>query len=271
MIDTIRVGDLTVLRAVPARAAHDAVLFVHGYFADASVFAGWLDFFAARGTPAYAVNLRGRARSRPGTDLGRVSIEEYAADTEAVARHLGMPAIVGHSMGGLIAQRMAERNLVRGAVLISPAPPRGISVLSPTVALRQLAYLPAMLMGHRVQPSRHVMRALVLNHVPAAEQDSVLDRFIPDSGRAGLEMALRGVPIDARQVHCPMLVIAAGDDRFIPARIARRIAARYHAEFDLIEHHGHMVPIEPGWQALATTVIRWLEAHEPHRTGRHRE
>src|SRR6185437_3863003 len=91
MIDTIRVGDLTVLRAVPARAAHDAVLFVHGYFADASVFAGWLDFFAARGRPAYAVNLRGRARSRPGTDLGRVPIEAFAADTEAVTRHLGRP------------------------------------------------------------------------------------------------------------------------------------------------------------------------------------
>jgi pimeloyl-ACP methyl ester carboxylesterase len=270
MIDTIRVGDLTVLRALPARAARDAVLFVHGYFADASVFAGWLDFFAAHGAPAYAINLRGRAGSRPGTDLGRVSIEEFAADTDAVARHLVMPAIVGHSMGGLIAQRMAERHLVRGAVLISPAPPRGISVLSPTVALRQIEYLPAMLMGHRVRPSRRAMRALVLNHVPAADQDAVLDRFIPDSGRAGLEMALRGVPIDARRIHCPMLVIAAGDDRFIPARIARRVAARYDAQFDLVEHRGHMLPIEPGWEALATTVIRWLDAREPHRTGGHR-
>ena len=113
------------------------------------------------------------------------------------------------------------------------------------------------------------MRALVLNRVPAAEQDAVLDRLIPDSGRAGLEMALRGVPIDARRIHCPMLVIAGADDRFIPPRIGRRVAARYRARFELIERHGHMLPIEPGWEALATTVIRWIDAHEPRRTGVH--
>jgi non-heme chloroperoxidase len=270
MIDTIRVGDLTALRAVPARAAHDPVLFVHGYFADASIFAGWLDFFAARGRPAYALNLRGRAGSRSGTNLGTVSIDEFAADAEAVAKHLGTPAIVGHSMGGLIAQRLAERNLVSAGVLISPAPPRGITVLSPAVAFRQLEYFPAMLMGHRVRPSRRAMRALVLNHVPAADRDALLDRLIPDSGRAGLDMALRGVPVDAGRVHCPVLVIAADDDRFIPARIGRRVAARYRAQFDLVEHHGHMLPIEPGWEALAATVIRWLDAHEANRPGGHR-
>jgi pimeloyl-ACP methyl ester carboxylesterase len=270
MIDTIRVGDLTALRAVPARAAHEPVLFVHGYFADASIFAGWLDVFASHGTPAYALNLRGRAGSRLGTDLGRVSIDEFAIDAEVVARHLGAPAIVGHSMGGLIAQRVAERGLVRAGVLIAPAPPRGISVLSPEVALRQLEYLPAMLMGRRVRPSRRAMRALVLNHVPGSRQDAVLDRLIPDSGRAGLEMALRGVPVDAGRVQCPMLVIAADDDRFIPARIGRRIAARYRAQFDLVEHHGHMLPIEPGWEALAAIVNRWIDAHEPRRTGARR-
>ncbi len=270
MIDTIRVGDLTVLRGMPARAARGPVLFVHGYFADASIFAGWLDFFAARGTPAYAVNLRGRAGSRPDTDLGGVSIEKFASDAERVARHLGAPVIVGHSMGGLIAQLLAERDVVREAVLISPAPPRGISVLSPAVTFRQLEYLPAMLMGRCVRPSRRVMKALVLNRLPASEQDAALDRLIPDSGRAGLEMALRGVPVDARRIHCPMLVIAAGDDRFIPARIARRIAARYGAQLDLVEQHGHMLPIEPGWEAVAATVIRWIDAHEPHRPGAHR-
>ena len=35
------------------------------------------------------------------------------------------PAVVGHSMGGLIAQRLAERGDVRAAVLVSPAPPQG--------------------------------------------------------------------------------------------------------------------------------------------------
>ena len=48
MIETIRIGDLTALR--PSGLAEHArpVLFIHGYFADATFFTEWLPFFATR-------------------------------------------------------------------------------------------------------------------------------------------------------------------------------------------------------------------------------
>jgi non-heme chloroperoxidase len=141
-METIRIDDLTVACVRPPNAARPPVLFVHGYFATATVWSTWLAFFAERGVPAYAVNLRGRAGSKPGIDLGRASITDFIDDAAAVARHLGTPAVVGHSMGGLIAQGLAERGAVRAAVLVSPAPPKGISVLSPRIAIKQLKYLP---------------------------------------------------------------------------------------------------------------------------------
>ncbi|MEO6878148.1 MAG: hypothetical protein ABI205_06670, partial [Gemmatimonadaceae bacterium] len=85
----VRIGPLNVLHAAPARATRPPVLFIHGYFADASVFAEWLPFFAARGFPAYAVHLRGRAGSMPNVDLGRVSIADFVSDALAVAAHIG--------------------------------------------------------------------------------------------------------------------------------------------------------------------------------------
>src|SRR5512133_3628250 len=153
MIETIRIDDLTVVCDRPAGASRPPVLFVHGYFATATVFTQWLSFFAERGFPAYAVNLRGRTGSRPGIDLGRASIAYFADDASAVARHLGAPLVVGHSMGGLIAQRLAERGDVRAAALVSPAPPRGITVLSPRLAIKQLKYLPAILGSRLVVPN----------------------------------------------------------------------------------------------------------------------
>ena len=42
------------------------------------MFTNWLPFFASRGVPAYAVNLRGRAGSRPNIDLGRATIDDFA-------------------------------------------------------------------------------------------------------------------------------------------------------------------------------------------------
>jgi pimeloyl-ACP methyl ester carboxylesterase len=261
MIETIRVSDLTVLRAVPAHATRPPVLFVHGYLADASIFNEWLTLFAERGVPAYAVHLRGRADSRTGTHLGRASIQDFVEDAARVARDLDKPAVVGHSMGGLIAQRLAERDEISAAVLISPAPPRGITVMSAQLARKQLKYLPAILRSRVVHPAREDLRELVLNHVPPALQEAALDAFVPDSGRAARDMSFMGVPVAAGRITCPLFVIVAGDDRFIPRAIGERVAKRYDAPIQVFEGRGHMLVIEPGWKDVADAADRWIGEH----------
>lgn len=258
MTDTIRIDDLSVACARPPKATRRPVLFVHGYFATASVFTAWLPFFAARGVPAFAVNLRGRAGSRMSSDLGRASIDDFVDDASTVAQSLGTPVVVGHSMGGLIAQRLAERREVHAAVLISPAPPRGISVMSPRLAIKQLKYLPAIFRSRTVVPAREDLREIVFNRVPASMQDVILDELVPDSGRAGKEMSISGVPVDRDRIRCPMLVIGARDDHFIPVSIAERVAKRYGAPIRILEGRGHMSVVEPGWEALAESVDQWI-------------
>jgi pimeloyl-ACP methyl ester carboxylesterase len=262
MIQTIRVGQVTALCARPIEQRHRPVLFVHGYFADASVWASWLEFFAARGTPAYAVHLRGRAGSGADTTLGSASINDFVDDAAAVARHAGAGTVVGHSMGGLIAQKLAERNDVAAAVLITPAPPRGISVLSLRVAARQVRYLPSLLLSRVVHPGRDDLRELVMNCVPAERQDALLDLMVPDSGRAGREMSITGVAVDRDRVRCPLLVITADEDRFIPAVVVARIARRYDTVCESMPNHGHMIIVEPSWELLAARVEEWIAARE---------
>jgi pimeloyl-ACP methyl ester carboxylesterase len=261
VLETIRIDDLVVSCERPASASRQPVLFVHGYFATATVWTAWLAFFAERGVPAYAVNLRGRNGSKPGIDLGRATIEDFIDDAASVARSVGAVAVVGHSMGGLIAQGLAERGVVRAAVLVSPAPPKGITVLSPRLAIKQLKYLPAILRSRPVTPNREDLREIVLNHVPPAMQDAILDQMVPDSGRAGREMSITGAPIDASRVRCPILLVAADDDQFIPKKIGERVARRYGAQVHLLENHGHMNVLEPGWAELAAYVETWIGEH----------
>lgn len=261
MVETLHVGDLTVAHVRPASIKGPAVLFVHGIFVDAREWSEWLAFFAARGFPAYAVNLRGRAGSRPGTRLGGVSVDDYVADAAEVADYLGCPAVVGHSMGGLIAQKLAALDLVRSAVLITPAPPRGIILFSRELLLNQLKYIPHILLNRVIEPDRRALRKLAMNRAPASVQERALAQLVADSGRAGRELSVTGVSVDARKVRCPMLVIAAQDDHFVPARTVAKIAARYDATLQVVRGHGHIVTMEPGWEALAEDVVQWIAGH----------
>lgn len=257
-IETIRVGELTVAHAAPDRETGPPVLFVHGIFADARVWTDWLPRFAEHGLPAYAVNLRGRSDSKPVANIGAVSIEDFVDDAANVARMIGKPAIVGHSMGGLIAQRLAERDLVRAMVLITPAPPRGIVLISAELIAKQLKYLPNVLLSRALPPNAADLRVVALNRASPELQERVLAQLTPDSGRAARELSITGVPVNAARVTCPVLVIAAEDDHFVPSKTVARIARRYDAELRVLRGRGHMVVMEPGWEALADDVAAWI-------------
>lgn len=258
MVETIRIGNLAVAHAAPARPTGPPVLFVHGIVVDSQVWWRWLPFFAERGLPAFAVSLRGHGPSGPLTDLGGVTMADYVDDVASVARHIGRPAIVGHSMGGLLAQCAAERDVVRSATLIAPAPPRGIILFSPKLAIKQLKYLPALLLNRPIVPDPEELREIAMNCAPPDVQARALAQIVPESGRAMRELSITGVPVDATRVRCPMQVFAADQDLFVPPRTVARIAERYDAPLTTLRGHGHIVIQEPGWESLAATVADWI-------------
>jgi pimeloyl-ACP methyl ester carboxylesterase len=274
MLDTISVGSLTLKSAEPLAnaAAKPPILFIPGYFASAWVYESYLPFFAERGYAGFGLNLRGREGSALplGTMLGRVSLDDFIDDARQVAgwltERVGKPIVFGHSMGGLIAQKLGEEGFARALVLLSPAPPRGISVMTAGLLRRQLRYLPALLRSRRVVPRWADMRALVLNRVPEAEQKATFARFIPDSGRAGRQMSLGRVKVDADRVRgngCKVLVVTSDEDRFIPQRVAQRVAQRYRAPIFVARGHGHLMLQEPGWREPADFIAGWLERETP--------
>jgi pimeloyl-ACP methyl ester carboxylesterase len=263
MLEPWRIGDLTLTVDRPAGPTRPPILFVHGMFGGAWYFERYQTFFAARGYPAYAVNLRGHHGSRPVADLGRVSVLDYVADATEAALRIGAPIVVGHSMGGLITQKLAEAGVARAAVLLCAAPPRGIPVTSLRLIGRQLKYLPALLRWQPVRGASADHDALTLNRVPEQERAALHDRFVLESGRAALEMSLGRIAVDASRVTCPVLCVTASDDRLVAPRIARRIAARYGAPLMQFPGHAHFIVGEPDWEGPATEIEAWLARSVP--------
>jgi pimeloyl-ACP methyl ester carboxylesterase len=249
------------VRALPARPA---LLLVHGVSGGAWYWARYQHFFAARGYASHAVDLRGRGASRRVADLGRVALADYVEDALAVARHLpDPPVVIGHSMGGLIALKLAEAGAVRAAVLLCAAPPRGIPLASTALVVRQLKHLPAMLRSRPLVGARADHDHLTFNRVPPAERAAFFDRLVPESGRVARELSLGAVAVDPARVRCPLLSVSAAEDRFVPPAVGRRIAARYGAEHRVFAGHAHFIVAEPGWEGPADAIERWIAAAVP--------
>ncbi|MFL5608583.1 MAG: alpha/beta hydrolase [Gemmatimonadaceae bacterium] len=240
------------------------VLCLHGLFAGSWVFERLLPVLAQRGYPAAALSFRGHPPSASVPQLGRVTIGDFLDDATEAARALDRPIVVGHSLGGLVAQMLAARGLVRAAVLVAAAPPRGIGVLTKPLLKRMPRYLPALLASRPFLPRAEDLDALVLNCVPPADRAAARARLVADSGRAARQAALGKYAVPKRSVRVPILVVSGEDDRFIPLDVARRIARRYDAPLLVARGHGHFLLAEPGWEDQVRVVIDWLD-DLPHR------
>jgi pimeloyl-ACP methyl ester carboxylesterase len=269
-----RIGDLLLDVALPARPSRPPMLMVHGIMGGAWYFAKWLEFFSARGHPAYALNLRGHHGSRPVEEFGRVSVTDYVSDVRDAAqglreRHAGASLIlVGHSMGGLVAQKAAESLAPGAVVLLSAVPPRGIPLLCWALFRREINHAVAMLASRAIVADPKDVAALFLNRVDPTEAVSFLSRWTPASGRAGREIAFGRIAVDGERITCPVLVIAGAEDVAIPPRIQGRVAKKYGAAFRVYEGNAHFLILEAGWERIAADVATWLDQQLPQATAR---
>ena len=249
---------LTMRVADPAVPRHEPLLLLHGFAGGAWYWEPWQHVLAELGYPSFALNLRGHYDSRPVADFGRVSLADYVADAREAAAAIGRPVVIGHSMGGLLAQALAAEQLVEAAVLLCPLPPKGIGFATARLVLRQLRHLPSMLLDRPVSSSPEDLIAMALHRMPASEQQALGRRFAPESGRASREISMGGLAVDHARVRCPVLVVSATDDRFFPPKVGAAVAALYHSPQWVYADHAHFVVMEPGYAAIASDVARWI-------------
>ena len=110
------------------------VVFIHGMFMTPLCWEHWRSRFAARGYTTLAPAWPGRDLSvqelnakHPDPRLGRLSLTDVVEHFESEINKLDQkPILVGHSMGGLIAQILLHRDLAAAAVAVDPAPPAGV-------------------------------------------------------------------------------------------------------------------------------------------------
>jgi pimeloyl-ACP methyl ester carboxylesterase len=254
----------------------ETIFLIHGMWGGPWYWENYRRVFEQQGYRCIAVTLPFHDMAPddvPDPRLGTTSLLNYAAAVEQEIRQIGVtPILVGHSMGGLLAQILGSRGMAKALVLLSPSSPAGIIGLS--FSVMKSFWSAQTKWGFWKKPMRQTFDEAsysMLHLCPAKQQKYIYDRFVYESGRAAFETGYwlfdrHGASrVDEAKVTCPMLIIAGAQDRITPASVIRRVAKKYQAvttyrEFD---HHAHWLVAEPGWQEIAEYVMAWIRQVAP--------
>ncbi|MFI6423804.1 alpha/beta hydrolase [Promicromonospora sp. NPDC050880] len=254
------------------------VVFIHGLWIHSTSWTPWQDHFAKEGYETLAPGWPGDAdtpeatRSDPSgmIDVGVDRITEAYAET--IAGLEAPPIVVGHSFGGLVAQKLLERGHAAAAVAISPAPVKGVRVVPLSLLRSSFPVLSNPRNRHRTVALTADQFAYGFgNALSRAESDELHRRIaIPGPGRPLFEASSANftpraaTTVDTRRSdRGPLLLMAAGRDHTVPAVVVRAAYKLYSAsgaDTELLEYpdRGHSGVFDAGWRTLADATLDWL-------------
>jgi carboxylesterase len=240
----------------PARAQPYGVLVLHGLTSSLASVTPVADRLARHGIPSVVPWLRGHG-TRP-EDLVGVTWHDWYADAvvalDGLLEQCAGAAVVGLSMGGLVALHLAVERPERLRAVVTVAP-----------ALRQ---------AHRLAP-------LVPFVAPFRRYLSVPARGYSDATRAQLAAGYPRLPTSAflslvayarwleprlAEVRAPTLVIHSRADRVIHPASATRVHTRLgcaQKEIRWFERSGHEMLVDCEAEAVLDAVEAFVLAHRP--------
>jgi alpha-beta hydrolase superfamily lysophospholipase len=250
---------------------------IHGVGCDGAAFNRFAGLMAAHGfnprTPTLFPDLRVGGDGPPPEGLAKLTLKDYVDAMEAEARafekEAGRPvALLGHSMGGLIVQKLLSRGVGAAGVLLTPAQPADCRVFSWSVfyTFWNILRVGDINRGYKVWKKGFAWG--VMNCVPKARHDALFRQTVFDSGLVYRDFGRpqddphRIAFIDAGGIKAPILTIGAGKDRATPVRAVRKVAAKYAAiggTYLEYPKSGHWLLDEPETERAASEIAAWLK------------
>jgi pimeloyl-ACP methyl ester carboxylesterase len=254
------------------------IVFIHGLWVANQAWQPWKDHFTQHGFDSAAVPYPGEhetvaaTRADPDAQAGH-GIDDLVEHYSRVIAGIDGPVVaVGHSFGGLIAERVLGEGHIAAAIAIGPAPIKGVKPL-PFAQLRSAFPV----LGNPANKSK--AKALTAkqfkyafgNELSDDESEALWQEWsIPSPGRPLFEAASANfsrhspAKVDVKNnERGPLLMISGTADHTIPDKVTRAAYMLYahsdaSTEFTRFEGRGHSLTIDHGWMDVADTCLAWL-------------
>lgn len=247
----------------PARRQRRAppLLFIHGGFHGAWCWADhFMPWFADRGFSCHAISLRDHGASRRTGRHNAWRLADYVDDVRWAVEQLDQrPILVGHSLGGTIAQKIAAEGDFPGMVLLAPSPIGG----SNRAALRMFLTHPkamrrAVSQGDMAQALPAFLSFFLSPDLPDAERERIIRRLDGLTAFAAATDAFYRDPPRPAPTAMPTLVVSGQRDWSIPRYKNVRLARAYGGAH-IVVPTAHDVMGDTLWEAAATQILTWLD------------
>ena len=254
------------------------VAFVHGLWLLSSSWDRWRARFEEAGFTTIAP---GWPHDPPSIDAARQDPDAFAGAMvqevtdhylEAIHQLRTRPAVVGHSFGGLIAQKIAGAGAAVATVAIDPAPFQGVLQvpLSSLKSSQPVVGHPSSL-KHGVTLTFEQFQYGWANALPEDEARAIYDEFhVAAAGNPIFQVITANLnPFSETKVDTknpergPLLVIAGEKDHTVPVgptKAAYEIQAKNPTptEFLVMPNRGHALTIDRGWSEVAEAALDFI-------------
>ncbi len=256
------------------------VVFVHGLWLLSSSWQRWRELFEGNGYTTLA----------PGWPDDPATVEEAKAHPEvfahkmvqavtdhylaAISRLQKKPAVIGHSFGGLIVQKIAGEGVAAVTVAIDNAPFKGVLPL-PISSLKSAAPVLGnpLNLGKAIALTFDQFKYGWANNLDDTEAHELYESFhVPASGAPLFQAAVANFNPFGGETHVdsknadrgPLLIIAGDSDNTVPLAITEasyKIQSKNPGitEIERIKGRGHSLVIDHGWNEVADAALAFVK------------
>jgi pimeloyl-ACP methyl ester carboxylesterase len=254
------------------------VVFIHGLWLHASSWESWAELFSAAGYDPIAPGWPGDSDTVEASRANPDSIADQGIDD--VTRHYqaiidtlpSRPILIGHSFGGMIAEKLLGLDYGAAAIGIDAAQIKGVLPLPLSALHSTLPVFKNPANKHKaVSLTAEQFRFSFGNAVSEEESNALFERWaIPAPGKPLFEAAVANFSLHSpakvntdNEGRGPLLLIMGGQDHTVPEAITKATVKQYRhssavTELEEFSDRGHSLTIDSGWREVADLCLAWL-------------
>ncbi len=252
-----------------------SVLFLHGMYLNAASWQPWVEWAAAAGLDGHAISwpfhdgLPAERRRAIDPGLGHLTFGDVVAHCKQHIDSLPeRPHVIGHSIGGLVVQKLVNDGYAASGVGVSPAPARGILSLSPHFLPANYPHINPFAGNRPVVMTAKRFRYTFGNTMSAADSDALFEQFVvPESRNVPRSTLTSQAAIDFARPHVPLRFLTGDDDHLTPLDAVRRNARAYRrggpdaeVEVQVFPGRCHAICNQDDWQEVADAAFAFVVA-----------